>query len=147
MPFIIVHETVENVVRSRFNIKKQRQIGFNVSWKLSLNLCSRNGLDGGLFRGSFWGGWGRKITPCLKLVRIMLETWNLIRKFTRTCTFRNYTFQYQGPLNFSDISIFFAKNKPFLAKLAPLLKAIVRELCKRFFSSVCGFCKIKSYCW
>ena len=32
-----------------------------------------------------------KITPCLKLVRIVLETWNLVRKyqinFTDVCTF------------------------------------------------------------
>ena len=25
---------------------------------------------------------GGKISPCLKLVRIMLETWNLVRKYT-----------------------------------------------------------------
>ena len=35
----------------------------------------------GFFNGSFCGrGDGGKITPCLKPVRIMLETWNLIRK-------------------------------------------------------------------
>ena len=47
------------------------------------NLC-------GLFRGSFWG----QITPCLKLVRIMLETCNSVRKFTYICSFRKYTFQF-----------------------------------------------------
>ena len=40
---------------------------------------------GGLFRGSFWGGGGEeggKITfPCLKIVRIMLETWSSVRKY------------------------------------------------------------------
>ena len=35
---------------------------------------------------------GGKITPCLKLVRVMLETWNLARKYTLTCSFRKYIF-------------------------------------------------------
>ena len=35
----------------------------------------------GLFSGSFWGVWGVKLPPCLKLVRIMLETSNLARKY------------------------------------------------------------------
>ena len=37
---------------------------------------------GGLFRGSFFGG--VKFTPSLKLVRIVLETSNLARKYTPT---------------------------------------------------------------
>ena len=36
------------------------------------------------------GGEG-KITPVLKLVRILLETWNLARKYARICRFRKYT--------------------------------------------------------
>ena len=33
-------------------------------------------------------GWrGGKITPFLKLIRIMLETWNLARKYTRIFSF------------------------------------------------------------
>ena len=41
-----------------------------------------------------WGGEGVKLIPpsCLKLVRIMLETSNLARKYTPICSFRNYTF-------------------------------------------------------
>ena len=36
---------------------------------------------------------GSKIIPhCLKLVRIMLETSNLVRKYTHICRFRKYTF-------------------------------------------------------
>ena len=46
---------------------------------------------GGLFRGSFWGG-ASKITPCLKLVRIMLKTWNLARKYTRIWRSRKFAF-------------------------------------------------------
>ena len=33
-----------------------------------------------------------KITPCLKLVGIMLETWNLAGKYTHISSFRKYTF-------------------------------------------------------
>ena len=36
---------------------------------------------GGLFRDRFWGGGGvGKITLCLKLVTVTLDTWNLVRK-------------------------------------------------------------------
>ena len=39
---------------------------------------------------------GVKLNPppisCLKLIGIMLETWNLIRKYKRICSFRKYTF-------------------------------------------------------
>ena len=40
------------------------------------------------------GGEGKIITPppCLKLVRIMLKTSNLARKYTSICSFRKYTF-------------------------------------------------------
>ena len=34
----------------------------------------------------------RKITPCLKLVRIMLETSDLARKYAAIFNFRKYTF-------------------------------------------------------
>ena len=37
-------------------------------------------------------GGGGKITPCQKLVRIMLETSNLARKYTAIFSFRKYTF-------------------------------------------------------
>ena len=38
------------------------------------------------------GGGGVKITPCLKPVRIMLETSNLARKYTPIRSFRKYIF-------------------------------------------------------
>ena len=100
-----------------------------VDWGSEFSLNSNLG---GLFRGSFWGVYvcvgvggegGLKLSPCLKLVRIMLETWNLVREYKHIYSFRKYTFWYQGPLNF------FAKNLHFLAKILPLLKAIVWELC------------------
>ena len=62
---------------------------------------------------------GGKITPppsFLKLVRIMLETSSLARKFAHICSFRKYTFQYQDPLNFADVSIFSQKVSVFLIK-------------------------------
>ena len=59
---------------------------------------------------------GGKVTPCLKLVRIMLETSNLARKYTPICSFRKYTFQCLGPLNFADVSIFLQKISVFCPK-------------------------------
>ena len=60
----------------------------------------------GFFRGSSCGGGEGKVAPCVKLVRIMLESSNLVRKYKHICSFRKYTFQYQGLLNFTDVSIF-----------------------------------------
>ena len=62
-----------------------------------------------------WGG-GKITLPVLKLVRILLETWTLARKYTRICSFRKY---------------FFGKNS--------FLKAIVWEMCYRLFASVFSF--------
>ena len=46
----------------------------------------------------------------------MLETSNLVRKYTHICSFRKYTFQYQSPLNFADVSIFLQKLNVFWPK-------------------------------
>ena len=49
---------------------------------------------GGLLRVCFEvGGKTNSLPPlCLKLVRIMLATSNLARKYTHICSFRKYTF-------------------------------------------------------
>ena len=60
--------------------------------------------------------WGVNYSPCLKLVRIMLETLNLLCKYTHICSFRKYAFQYQGILIFAYISIFFCKKLSFFGK-------------------------------
>ena len=57
----------------------------NYDVRFNLNLV-------GLSRSLFWGG-GSKITPCLKLIRIMLELSNLVLKYTHIPNFRKYTFQ------------------------------------------------------
>ena len=44
------------------------------------------------FLGVRFVGGGGKITPRLKLVKIMLETSNLAHKYTPICSFRKYTF-------------------------------------------------------
>ena len=36
-------------------------------------------------------GWGKYISHCLKLIKIMLETWNLICNYKETCSFRKIT--------------------------------------------------------
>ena len=46
----------------------------------------------------------------------MLETSNLARKYTRICSFRKYTFQYQDYLNFADVREFFGKKSAFYGK-------------------------------
>ena len=61
-------------------------------------------------------GGGSIITPCLKLVRIMLETSNLALKYTSICSFRKYIFQCLGSLNFVDVSIFLQKISAFCPK-------------------------------
>ena len=84
---------------------------------------------GGLFRGLFQGGDGW-ISPCVKLVRIMLETWNLVHKYTHIYSFRKKTFGTKGFLiSVIRAFFFFPKNQSFLHKVVPLLKAIVWELC------------------
>ena len=63
----------------------------------------------------------------MKLVRAMLETWNLVRKFAYICSFRKYTFQYQGSLNFVDVSIFFAQKSTFFGKNGIFPQSCVRD--------------------
>ena len=43
----------------------------------------------------------------------MLETWNLVRKYTHIFSFSKYTFQYLDPLNSADVSIFCKKSAFF----------------------------------
>ena len=66
------------------------------------------------------GGGEIKYTPpppqCLKPVTIMLETSNLTRRYTSICSFRKYTFQGLGPLNFANVTIFLQKITVFFPK-------------------------------
>ena len=85
---------------TNFTLRLNREIDFHSgkAGQLSTGICLRKPIDshwfnpnlGVLFRGLFWGGWG--LSPCLKLVRIMLETWNLARKYKPICSFKKYTF-------------------------------------------------------
>ena len=100
----------------------------------------------------FWGfrfvmGAGSGVSShCVELVRIMRETWNLVCESINIRSFRKHTFQYQDPLNFADVSMFW-KKRYFLTKIVSLLKAIVWELCERFLSSVMTFCNKKCCYW
>ena len=68
------------------SISLQIRIKLKKSLKNMLNYCKLelmlNPYLGGFFRGSL-SGWvrGIKLPPCLNLVRIMLKTWNLVRKY------------------------------------------------------------------
>ena len=66
------------------------------------------------FLGVRFEVWG--VPPCLKPVKIMLETSNLARKYTSVCSFRKYTFQDLDPLSFADVSIFLQKISVFSPK-------------------------------
>ena len=66
---------------------------------------------------------GVKITPCLKPVRIMLETSNLACQDALICNSRKYTFKCLGPLNFADVSIFFLKKLAFFAKKSTFMQS------------------------
>ena len=63
----------------------------------------------------------------------MLETWSLVRKYTRISSFGKYTFQYQEPLNFADASIFFCKKLAFFDKNSTFTQsksmALLLEIC------------------
>ena len=74
------------------------------------NSCINHNL-GRLYSGSFWGGGGGGITTpaYLKLVRIRLEIWSLVRRYIHIYNFRKFSFYYQSSLNFVDISIFLQK--------------------------------------
>ena len=74
---------------------------------------------GGLFKGSFWGG-GEYPPPCL-------ETWNLARKYTHEVS-EKILFSTKTLLILLMLT-FFAKNQRLLARIVPLLKAIVWDLC------------------
>ena len=65
-------------------------------------------------------GWV-KVHPCLKLVRVMLETWNLVRNYRHIWSFRKYTFCTKNPL--------ILMIQHFLLKIVPLLRAIVLKSC------------------
>ena len=78
---------------------------------------------------------GGKITPCLKLVRIILEISNLARKYKTICSFRKYTFQYLAP-PILLIPAFFCRKLAFFLQKGTLL-------CQIFFSSVFSFCKTR----
>ena len=54
----------------------------------------------------------------------MLETSKLARKYTHICGFRKYNFITKALLILL-MSVLFAKNQRFLAKVIPLLKTIV----------------------
>ena len=82
-----------------------------------------------------WVGWGKvwvKLVPCLKLVRIMLEIWNLVSNSTHISSFRKWVFSTRILLILL-MSAFLGKNRSFTQRIS------------RSCSSVSSFCKIKGY--
>ena len=58
----------------------------------------------------------------------MLETSDLARKYTPILSFRKYTLQYLGPLNFADVSIFLQKLAFFIQKSTFTQSSSVRAM-------------------
>ena len=71
----------------------------------------------------------------------------MVRKYTHIFSFKNIPFNTKRLLLSLISACFFSKNQHFLAKKVPSLKALVWELCYRYFSSVFSFCKISRYCF
>ena len=90
-------------------------------------------------------GSGDKITPrppptlCLKVVRIMLGTWNLIRKYTHI--------YFQKIYLLVNILSFFCKNSAFSGKNSTFTQSNSVRAVLKIFRSVFSFCKIKGYCY
>ena len=85
----------------------------------------------GYFIRLLWGGeegWV-KCPSCVKLVRIILETLNLVRKYTHICSARTiYLLLFSTKaLLILLMSAVFSKKSAFLAKIVLLLKAVVWE--------------------
>ena len=76
---------------------------------------------GGFLGIRFEVGGNITFSPCLKLVRIMLETSNLAQNYKHIRSFRKYTLTLLIVL----MSTFFAENQRDFAKTAPLLKPLV----------------------
>ena len=102
----------------------------NRKWKIAPleNTCGNMGLGfcpnphlGRLFKGSFCSG-EVKLLP--GLVRIMLETLNLVRKYTHICRFDKCPKTPLVPF-FVIVSFFFFKKIKFFAIIVFILKALV----------------------
>ena len=78
---------------------------------------------------------------CLKPVRIMLETWQLLRMYTHVCDFSTKAFLILLML------VFFLQNVSFCGKNSTFTQSDRVLSCEIFFSFVFSFCcKIKGYC-
>ena len=79
---------------------------------------------------------------CLKPVRIMLETWQLLRMYIHICDFSTKAFLILLMLVF-----FFFQNISFFGKNSTFTQSDRVLSCEIFFSFVFSFCcKIKGYC-
>ena len=92
-------------------------------------------------------GEGGKFFPFVKLFRIMLETWNLVRNYKHIFRFRKYACYYQDHSNLLIIAFSFAKKSAFLGKFSPFIQSNTVKPALDIFSSFFRFSKIKGYCW
>ena len=84
----------------------------------------------GFLRVRFEVGEGEVKLLRLKLIRAMLESWNLVRKYTYTYVVsENMPFGTKAFLILLMLTFFLQKISVFLAMIVPLLKAVLWELC------------------
>ena len=71
------------------------------------------------------------------MVRIMLETWELVQKYSHICKFRKYTLKYEGPLNVANASLFSGKIRSFTQSSS--MRAVL-EIFVKFEIFFKGYC-------
>ena len=90
---------------------------------------------------------GGNYTPLSKARQNCARNLKFGTKVHNICSFRKYTFQYQDPVNFADISVFFfCKKSAFFGKNSIFTQGNSVRVVLEIFSSVFSFCKIKGYC-
>ena len=112
------------IVFSLFPVCDVINFEINLPFPINSNL-------GGLLRGSFWGGRGVKSpppSPRLNLVKIMLETWNLVHGTNTYTVSENIPFSTKTSLILL-MSAFFCKKSAFFGKINTFTQSKVWELC------------------
>ena len=128
MEFILIVFLEKDLIQGSFFILAHK-------WFVPLTLIQVGFLEVSFERSA---SGGVKLPPSPKLVRIMLQTSISTSKQAHICSFRKYTFQYQGPPNFADVSILlqkivlFGKNSTFTQSNSVRFVLEIFQFCFQF---------------